>query len=163
MSVTCVGCHWLLIYTWFGRLSNIAYRYRNSISNIKTYSIGNIDFLTPSTVINSQTMYPIWQMSILSCWEWLQRRVSDNRYDHDPMHFWAVMGYKNCCEAFIQMLLVLFPIAMNRSSGYNPICCPAISAKLRCFEIPCQVEKVARPACARILDVTIPWFDLLNS
>ena len=45
------------------------------------------------------------------------------------------------------MKWVLFPIAMNRSSGYNPICCPAISAKLRCFEIPCQVEKVARRAC----------------
>ena len=63
---------------------------------------------------------------------------------------------KNCCVALIQMLLVLFPIAMNRSSGYNPICCPAISAKLRCFEIPCQVEKVARCACARIPDVTVP-------
>ena len=70
---------------------------------------------------------------------------------------------KNCCEAFIQMKWVLFPIAMNRSSGYNPICCPAISAKLWCFEIPCQVEKLARRACALIPDVTIPWFDLPNS
>ena len=61
------------------------------------------------------------------------------------------------------MKLVLFPIAMNRSSGYNPICCPAISAKLRCCEIPCQVDKVARRACARIADATIPWFDLPNT
>ena len=70
---------------------------------------------------------------------------------------------KHCCEAFIQMKWVLFPIAMNRSSGYNPIGCPAISAKLRCIEIPCQVKKVARRACARISDVAIPWFDLPNS
>ena len=46
MSVTRVGCHWLLIYM-FGRLSNIAHRYRKSISIIETYSIDNIDFLAP--------------------------------------------------------------------------------------------------------------------
>ena len=51
---------------------------------------------------------------------------------------WVITCNKNCCAAFIQMKWVLFPLAMNRSSGYNPICCPAISAKLRCFEIPCQ-------------------------
>ena len=56
---------------------------------------------------------------------------------------------KNCCDAFIQMKWVLFPIAMNRSSGYNTICCPAISAKLRCFEIPCQVWRRQRVAHVR--------------
>ena len=69
---------------------------------------------------------------------------------------------KNCCGAFIQIKWVLFPIAINRSSGYNPICWPAISAKLRCFEIPCQVDKVACRTWARIPDVTIPCFDLPN-
>ena len=39
---------------------------------------------------------------------------------------------------------------MNRSSGYNPMCCPAISVKLPCFEIPSQVNKVACRACARV-------------
>ena len=61
------------------------------------------------------------------------------------------------------MKWVLFSIAMNRSSGYNPICCPEISAKLWCFEILCQVEKVACCTCARIPDVTVPWFDLQKS
>ena len=33
---------------------------------------------------------------------------------------WVITCNKNCCEAFIQIRWVLFPIAMNRSSGYNP-------------------------------------------
>ena len=56
---------------------------------------------------------------------------------------WVITCNKNCCEAFIKIRWVLFPIAMNRSSGYNPIYCPATSAKLLCFEIPCQVD----PGC----------------
>ena len=76
------------------------------------------------------------------------------------MHFWTVMGVtynKHCFEAFIQIKWVLFPVAMNRCTGYNPICCPTISVELRYFEIPCQVgDKVACRACARNPDVTIP-------
>ena len=77
------------------------------------------------------------------------------------MHFWTVMVItcnKNCCEAFIKIRWVLIPIAMSRSSGYNPIYCPAISVKLRCSEIPCQVEKVACRAYAWIPDVRDPVF-----
>ena len=51
---------------------------------------------------------------------------------------WVITRNKNCCEAFIQIRWVLCPIAMNRSSGYNSIYCPAILAKLRCKEISCQ-------------------------
>ena len=47
---------------------------------------------------------------------------------------------------------------MNRSSFYNPIWCPSTSAELRWFEIPCQMDKVACRACARIPDVIIPCF-----
>ena len=61
---------------------------------------------------------------------------------------WIITCNKNCCEAFIKIRWVLFPIAMNQSSGYNPIYCPAISAKLRCFEIPCQVEKGYQVKCS---------------
>ena len=47
---------------------------------------------------------------------------------------------------------------MSRSSGYNLIYCPAISVKLRCSEIPCQVEKVAWRACAWIPNIRDPVF-----
>ena len=43
VGLVVTGC-W---YTWFGRLSNIAHRYRKSISIIETYSIDNKDFLAP--------------------------------------------------------------------------------------------------------------------
>ena len=33
---------------------------------------------------------------------------------------WVMTCNKNFCDAFIQMKWVLFPIAMNRSSGYKP-------------------------------------------
>ena len=64
------------------------------------------------------------------------------------------------------MKSVLFRLNMNRSAGYNPICRPEISAKLRCLKSRTrQVDshKVACRACARIpADVTIPCFDLPN-
>ena len=63
---------------------------------------------------------------------------------------WVMTCNKNCCDAFIQMKWVLFPIAMNRSSGYNPICCPAISAKLRCFEIPYHCSWSAEGSASRM-------------
>ena len=70
------------------------------------------------------------------------RRISEQ--------LWVITRNENCCEAFIQIRWVLCPIAMNRSSGFNSIHCPAISAKLRCFEIPCQVEKVAHVRGSRM-------------
>ena len=77
-------------------------------------------------------------------------------------HIWGIIYNKNCYGAFIQMKVAIFPIAMNQSSGYNPICCPAISATLQCLEIPSQVGKIACRACAQIPDVKIPCFGLPN-
>ena len=75
----------------FVRLSNIAHRYRKFISIIETYSIDNIDFLAPKTVINSQKKRTLFDKC--PSLEWLQRRVGGNSCTHDSMHFWAVMGY----------------------------------------------------------------------
>ena len=124
--------------TWFGGFSNIAHRYRKSISIIETYSINffssplnchklanNVPYLTnvrPESGCSEE--WAIIGMPTIRC-------ISEQ--------LWVMTCNKNCCDTFIQMKWVLFPIAMNRPSGYNPICCPAISAKLRCFEIPCQV------------------------
>ena len=145
-----IGC-W---YIWFGRFSYIAHRYRKSILIIEIYSI---DFLAPETVINSQTTYPIWQMSVPSGYseEWAIIGMFTIRCI--SIQLWGITCNKHCCETFIQIAWVQFPIVMNQSSGYNPICCPANSAELRCFEFPCQVwlDNVACRAWPRIPDVTI--------
>ena len=49
-------------------------------------------------------------------------------------------------------------MAVNWCSGYNPICCPAISVELWCFEILCQVDKVVYRAGAQIQDGKILCF-----
>ena len=46
---------------------------------------------------------------------------------------WGMTCNKHCCGAFIQIKWVLFPIAMNRISGSNPIYCHATSAELPMF------------------------------
>ena len=106
-----------------------------------------------------------WTGDKLSCGQasdWYTHTHTHTDTGNDNTRRPKLASGKNCCDAFIQIRWVLFPIAMNRSSAYDPIYCPSISAKLRCFEIPCQVEKVACRACAWILDVTIPCFDLPN-
>ena len=74
--------------TWFGRFSNIAHRYRKPISIIETYSIDFFSCPLNCHKLTNNVPY----LTECPSWEWLQRRVSDNRYDDDPMHFWAVMG-----------------------------------------------------------------------
>ena len=47
---------------------------------------------------------------------------------------WGIPWNEHWCEAFIRIEWVLIRIAMNRSSGYNSLFCPAILAELRCLK-----------------------------
>ena len=60
---------------------------------------------------------------------------------------WGITCNKHCCEAFFQIKWVLFSNAMNQSSCYNPIFCPAVSAECQCFEIPCHGHKQVKVSC----------------
>ena len=163
MSVTCwVGCHWLLIYmvrSFFQYCPsilkiyldyrNILYRWYRFLSPFNCLKLANsVPYLT--NVRHESGCSEEWTIIGITTIRCISEQL------------WIITCNKNCCEAFIQIRWVLFPIAMNRPSGYNPIYCPTISAKLWCFEIPRQVEKVACRACAWIPDVTIPCFDLPN-
>ena len=163
VSYLLIGC-W---YTWFGHLSNIAHWI--SISIIKTYSIDDIDFLAPCKLLNSQITYPIWQMSVpgFCSKDWVIIVMPTIRCISGQLQ--GVTCNKHCCEAFIQIKWVLFCIAMNWSSRYNPIFCPAVSAELQCFEIRCYGHKqgsmsrmCADPRCQYPCFVFLPNFCLSN-
>ena len=157
MSVTWwVGC-W---YTWFGRLSDIAHRYRKSVSIIETYPIDNIDFVAPSSfkTRKQRILFEKCPSRVVAANS--KQKLVLLRCISEQLS--GITSNKHCCEAFIQIKMILFSIAINRFSGCNPICCPAISGELRCFEIPCQVDNVEHRACARIPDVKIPCFVMPN-
>ena len=119
------GANSLLVvwwYTRFGHHFNTTYQYRKFSSIIETYSI---NFLALKR-LNSQILQPIWPFDNNQCWP---RGGSDNRYSYfHLMHseqLWGLTCGKHCCDAFIQMIQVLFRITMYWSSGNNPIFCSA--------------------------------------
>ena len=121
-----------------------------NLSRLSKCTLPIISILKPLKLSNSQTSYPIWQMSTPWC---LRDEWAIIRYSYVPMHFWTVMGDDmqwHCSDAFIKIKWVLFRIAMYRPSGYNCIFCVAVSTELRCFEMPSL--PVACCACARIPD-----------
>ena len=71
-----------------------------------THCIDNMGFLAPYTVINLQTSYPIWQMSVSSSCseEWALIGMSAIRCI--PEQLWGITCSKHC-EAFIQIWWVL--------------------------------------------------------